>query len=512
MTSSIKVFWQKINPQTRLWISIMGSGLIYLVFTLPFLLSRYYAVNPPVDYTKLTHYSALGMIAFIAGIITLFIFYVAGLHTLQYHGTEESNLSFVLISAGIFALILLFSYPQTAIDLFVYAIRSRGWGLYGLSPFATSPDAFPGADPWLGLAGEWADAASPYGPIWEWLSLGAFYMTGGNYLVHLFVLKFISVLTYFGSAWLVYKTLRLIRPQWAVVGTAFFAWNPLVLFESIQNGHNDIVMVFFLILAIWAYVRLMQVPNEKAQIRLASIFIIAFTCSILIKFITLLVLPFFLLGLSLKQKSWARRILVVIIYGSAIVLLSILVMAPYWPGMDNWAVLQSGKGAGRSLFALLVLAMLRGVDTSTAFNTTSTLIYTIFGGIYLWGLWQVISQGLRKNRGKTDVTEDVIETSMRTLFYIFFWYVLLVASVFHAWYLLWFMPLAALLVPKPRPISGALTFSLLALLIIPYYETVRVWIPYLNRNHLLGHAIGVSLLLVPVLLSLWKPIDIFKQE
>jgi hypothetical protein len=512
MTDSIKTYWQKISPEDRLKISIVGSGLIYLAFTLPFLLSRYYTVNPPVDYTKLTRYSAWGLVAFIAGIAALFALYVIGLRSLQNDEAESENMRFVLISAGILALILLFSYPQTAIDLFVYAIRSRGWALYGLSPFAASPDAFPETDPWLGLAGEWADAASPYGPIWEWLSLGVFHLSGGNYLAQLFLLKFISVLAYLGIAWLVYKTLRLIRPQWAVVGTAFFAWNPLVLFESAQNGHNDIVMVFFLMLAVWAYVRLMQLPVGKSHIGLSAIFIAAFTGSILIKFITLLILPFFLLGLGFREKSWTRRILTLAIYGLPIILLSVLVMVPYWPGVDDWAVLQAGRGAGRSLFALLVLALIRSVDSSVAFDATSLLIYAVFGGLYLWGLWQVIAQGIRKPGRKFDSTKIAIETSLRVSFYIFFWYVLLVASVFHAWYLLWFLPLAALLIPETRPTSGTLIFSWISLLIIPYYETVRVWIPYLNQNHLVGHAIGVPLLLVPVLLSLWKPVDIFHRK
>ena len=51
-----------------------------------------------------------------------------------------------------------------------------------------------------------------------------------------------------------------------------------------------------------------------------------------------------------------------------------------------------------------------------------------------------------------------------------------------------------------------LVISWMALLIIPYFETIRVSIPYLNQNHILGHAIGIPLLLVPVILTVWKPL------
>ena len=112
-------------------------------------------------------------------------------------------------------------------------------------------------------------------------------------------------------------------------------------------------------------------------------------------------------------------------------------------------------------------------------------------------------------RQKDSISPDV---PIRVSFYVFFWYVLLVASVFHAWYLLWFLPLAALLIPEERLISGAVVFSLAALMIIPYYETIRVWIPFLNQKHWLGHLIGVGLLLIPVLLSLWKPVHLLSVE
>jgi hypothetical protein len=78
--------------------------------------------------------------------------------------------------------------------------------------------------------------------------------------------------------------------------------------------------------------------------------------------------------------------------------------------------------------------------------------------------------------------------------------------VFHAWYLLWFLPLASLLLPNQRPLTAAIVFSITALFIIPYFETVRVWYPALLDNQLLGHLIGVPLLIVPPALALLWPI------
>ena len=54
--------------------------------------------------------------------------------------------------------------------------------------------------------------------------------------------------------------------------------------------------------------------------------------------------------------------------------------------------------------------------------------------------------------------------------------------------------------------AGAI-FSITALLIIPYFETVRVWYPALLQNQLIGHLIGVPLLIGPPALALLWPLE-----
>ena len=502
----MKALWQNTTADTRLWISALGSSLIYLAFTLPFPLMRYYAVNPPVDYAKLTHHSFGGFVAYLFGIISLFGFYFLGLQQLTKDNNTQRNIRFILLSGGVFAVILIFSYPQTAIDIFINAIRTRAWALYGMSPFITSPGLLPPTDPWIGLAGEWVDIASPYGPIWEWLSLGAYYLARGGFLPHLFAIKILSALAYLGSAGLLYWTLRLVSPQWAVLGTAFFAWNPLVLFESVQNAHNDILMVFFLVAAVWAFARLLGVKSYKEYILFSTIFILSFVASIMVKFVTLMVLPFFVLALALHQRTWLKRILSLAFYGFAIPGLSILIMWPYWPGFENWAVIEVGSGAGRSVMALSILLLRPITGTNPAFDIVRRILYFGLALLFLWCLWRVWRQG------RTGSPTAQIRTAVWAGFTFFSGYVLFGASTFHAWYFLWCMPLAAMLIPAVRTASMAWIFSLMALLVIPYFETIRVWIPYLNQHHLLGHAIGVPLLVVPALLALWKPIRVLPKE
>ena len=75
---------------------------------------------------------------------------------------------------------------------------------------------------------------------------------GGDFLLQVYALKILAILAYLGCAILIYRILRNTRSDWALAGTIAFAWNPLVLIEVAQNAHNDIVMIFFLLAAVWA--------------------------------------------------------------------------------------------------------------------------------------------------------------------------------------------------------------------------------------------------------------------
>ena len=204
--------------------------------------------------------------------------------------------------------------------------------------------------------------------------------------------------------------------------------------------------------------------------------------------------------------------LMLALYGFAILGLSALIMWPFWPGVDHWAVLDVGRGAGRSLMAWLVLIIRPTLGTNTGFDIAKGIIYAALGLIFLAALWRVWRQGKGRSKKGAISLESQIDTAIYAGFGLFFGYALFGASTFHAWYALWCLSLAALLIPDARPTGAAWVFSLAALLVIPYYETIRVWFPYLNQNHLLGHAIGVPLLLIPVLLALWVPFRLLPEE
>ena len=506
----------KNKPTAQLALIAGLSGFIYAaIFTLRFPLTRFYDTIPPLDYTKLTHYSTGGLFSYTAGIGVLFWLYIWAIRLAVPTGGQPSVVGrrFVFSSSAILAFISIFSYPLTAIDLFIYAIRTRGWALYGLNPLLTAPETLPYTDPWIELAAEWLDAASPYGPVWEILSLGGYYLAGGNYLAHLFALKIVALFAYLGCLWLVYKTLQNLQPAWAVTGVIALGWSPLVLLESIQNGHNDIVMVFFLMGAVWALAK-WTVKYQTTRplifdpwLLLVCLFL---ALSILVKFVTILIVPFFLIGIAMAYRQWWQRLASLVMYAAVTGGTVLLGMLPFWPGLDSWAVLEAGSAAGRSLIALLVLSLRGWLGTNLAFDMARNLVMLIFAFIYLYYLGKTIYnlRGQRKLASPylpRDPAHFYIPVAMA--YFVLTWYVLLAVPVFHAWYLLWFIPLGIVLLPYHRGLIISTVFSMTALLVIPYFETIRVWYPFLLENHLLGHIIGVPLLILPPIAAMFWPIS-----
>jgi alpha-1,6-mannosyltransferase len=452
----------------------LASDLIYwLIFVRPFPLAGLYDTIPPVDYAKLTGHSVGGAVSFTLTIIALFVGYVIALRALRAIPQDPTSQrwawSLIVGGAVLFGATLALAYPTTAIDVLIYAVRTRGWALYGLNPLATAPQALPG-DPWVGLAAEWADAPSPYGLVWEGLSLLAFRLVSGDFLAHLFALKAITTLAHLGCAGLVALTLRRLKPDWALVGTAAFAWNPLALLESAGNGHNDILMVFFLLLAVYFAASDRRWPRPAPDAAQGSglgsrgwLVIPALTLSIFTKFIPVMVLPFFLLYLIRQETGRGRRLAVAAGNLALAGGLGVALMAPVWPGWQNWAIRSLGEGAGKSPFTLLVLILRPWLTTNVAFDVSRYLLGGLFLLISLWLAWRALSD--------PPALERVI---LVPTFGVFFWYLMLPNQQFHAWYLLWPLAMAVLIIPSSA-FTRIVVFGLTALLSITLYETLRVW-------------------------------------
>jgi hypothetical protein len=183
-------------------------------------------------------------------------------------------------------------------------------------------------------------------------------------------------------------------------------------------------------------------------------------------------------------------------------ILVVIGMLPLWPGWQTWALVQGADSAGRSILALLILSVKDIVGLEIAFPASRLFLWGIFALIYLYCLWRMIAVMRREPAGRrAAIEQQTIASSFLTLF----WLLLLVMPLFHAWYIVWSFPLAVLLLPQRRALIASIVFTISALLVVPYFETVRVWYPVLLQQPALGHLIGVAVMAIPPILVLVWP-------
>ena len=181
--------------------------------------------------------------------------------------------------AIIFAAVLMWLLPITS-DLFAYLSQAHMLTDLGANPLLQAPIEV--TDPFLrNYPTVYGARPTVYGPAWVLLSAVG---TAGAHDVAtgLFYLKGLAAVAFLASAWLVERIMLELRPEAALEGLYFFAWNPLVLLMAVGDGHNDMAMMALALLAIWLLLR------ERWPLAFGAL-----ALSVWIKYVSLILLPLF---------------------------------------------------------------------------------------------------------------------------------------------------------------------------------------------------------------------------
>ncbi len=245
---------------------------------------------------------------------------------------------------GITTAILIFSYPAFSYDMFNYMFTAKTVLLYHKNPYAVIPLQFAGVEPWLSFM-HWTHLPSAYTPLWILLTLPAYLMGFGYFLLIMWNIKILVAAAYIITTIYIGKILGKLEPGKRLMGMAIFALNPLVIFESLVSGHNDMVMMAFVMIAYYLYI------TKK---RWAAWF--ALSLSVALKLMTIFLLPVFFVG-------WQRKIaLGAMIIGFLLVATQreilgwyVVWLVPFYALLPSveWALI---AGSGLSLGLLLTYA------------------------------------------------------------------------------------------------------------------------------------------------------------
>lgn len=215
-------------------------------------------------------------------IVLLVISFSAYLLTLRLVWLKKLSISHVGILTGTLCLLLVLAYPASfSHDIFNYMFDARIVTEYGQNPYTHKALDFP-SDPWIRFM-HWTHRTYPYGPIWLLVTIPLSFIGLGKFLIILLLFKLLILAAYVGITYFIYRILRIVAPEYAVIGVTFFALNPLVIVESLISAHNDILMMLFAVIAVYLLLQ------KKRVVSLGMILL-----SIGVKFTTIYLLPFVL--------------------------------------------------------------------------------------------------------------------------------------------------------------------------------------------------------------------------
>jgi hypothetical protein len=244
--------------------------------------------------------------------------------------------------------------------------------------------------------------------------MGPYDVAGG-----VFYLKGLAVAGYLGSAWLLERILRQVRPAAALTGLYLFAWNPLVLLMAAGDGHNDMVLMALVLLSVWLMLR------ERWVVAFGALILSAW-----VKYVSVVCLPLFaiytwrLLAREPERKAWP----VLVRAGLAGAGISAVVLLPLYTEGGQGVVASWVAGTAKRL-SQPANWQVGGLEVSTWVLGGGLLLFLV---VYLVMAWQFV-------RGPVQF-ERLADASFVVLLLAF----LLGAARSQPWHLLWPAALASL--------------------------------------------------------------------
>ncbi|HPP30087.1 MAG TPA: hypothetical protein PLE69_04070 [bacterium] len=354
-------------------------------------------------------YSPSGIASYYGAVIILF--FLSYWSAFKVFRKNTISLKFFILSTMIFCFTLFFYTPGKHVDIFLYIFQGKMVYYYQANPYFVKPAVFEG-DHLLRFAG-WKDFTSAYGPVWH-IVAAILYRTGRDrILLEIGVFRVFIIICHIVNVYLIYNILKVFKPEFKTTGTLLYAWNPLALIYSSGGNNNNFLMITFLLLGIYLYL--------KKEIFLPAV---CFALSAFTKFSYTLFFPFYIKTLKTKKE----------IFFSIIVFLFIatLVWLPFYEGPASLLKPFWMTGAlGHSILFLWNVILSSVFNQNIAMAGTKILqsvLYSIFFLIYVFLFLKTNS----------------IQNMLNSCAVIFFFLVSSIMPNWATWYVMWCIPFAVL--------------------------------------------------------------------
>lgn len=334
----------------------------------------------------------------------------------------------VILASIIFGVII----PYTSTD--VYSYIANGWSAahYKQNPYYISTgeitDITGQNEPMFNkVANVWKYERVVYGPLWTLICTGLSYLSFGNIDIALLLFKLANILVHIACTILVYKITR--KKLFMIL----YGVNPFILFEALSNVHNDIFIIFFILLAIYFTIR-------KKNLFIAVAFLAMATA---VKYLAILILPFLVLY-YVRNKEIKKRIIYCILYGLEYVGIIALFYLIYMRDLNVLAGLfiQQSK-YNRSIMYFIYEYF--GQDKAEIMQNLALGIFAIF---YVYVCIRLLLQKEIK----------FLETIRKYNIFVLIFTLVLITN-FNAWYIMWLFPTMFFLKGKAQETILALSYT-----------------------------------------------------
>ena len=352
---------------------------------------------------------------------------------LRSRGTQVLALAWPLA----FNILFLIGSPSFSTDVLLYISQGYIGGPMGGNPYLQPGASVAGTSLGMQLAtyGWTPKPVSPYGPLWTAVEAIAVSMAD-NIATQILVLKAVAIAASLASAVLIWRILACSRPERRLLGTLAFLWNPMVIVEFAGEGHNDAVMILFVLLAVALALR-RQEPWA----------LVALCGGVLTKFVPLVFLPVVVAWscrTSSDQIQTVKR-LAAGLGGAA--LLALVTFRPWWSGL---ATLDGLRLAGRpgqhgSTPTLVLEALTRTTDLLPSLSMSLVMLAAtvVLAVVVAWAAWSATNA----------------ETFLRGEAAVAVAFLLAASPKYWPWYAT--LPVALLVLPPGRlPVALLVTLSL----------------------------------------------------
>jgi hypothetical protein len=362
-------------------------------------------------------HSAAGAARFAVTAVLLLAVYALALLAAR---RASGRLAALIALAGVvvFVALLLPLNPVGAHDVYHNVADARTLWLHGADPLVVPPVRYP-SDPYLRFLPAWLGTPTGYGPLWYALAGAPLPFAGDGLwrnvigqklLVSLFLL--LLTLTAMGLA-------RRRGGNMALAGVAV-GWNPLLLFETAGNAHNDAVMLTLAAAALWCaldrrtelwtFPLLALAVATKASVAVAAVPLAAW----------------------LLARPDARRGRIAVSLAAGAALLGAIYLVPPFTPLDLYSALRAESAHVTSSLGATLAFFLQntlGAPAGLSSFALKAVAWSAFAGILAELAWRC-----RVDRSR--------EAALRRCAWAVFWMLLLVRWWYMPWYGVWLLPLA----------------------------------------------------------------------